>query len=278
MTGQLPAFQGNVPAALKALRSDSNMTIQGDTAWMDSLDPLYAEIADVWMQTIIGDFGTDHFWQLDGYFDGGTAPWVSGSSSSSSSSSSTSEIARVSTARRPPTSRIATHRPRTPPVIAPLPLPADAPACTWSALLPNTYLAGCDSEQCRTHADLAGAQADCISDITCGGVTLSKGAWEIRASSVPTASPGAESSYVITNAAACRPPVPVDPAWVARGAAAYAGLTRTDPLAVWSFQGWAIIDWSSAAQAASFGGFVAAVPKGRFVVIDMSVDGTGEWQ
>jgi hypothetical protein len=59
MTGQLPAFQGNVPAALKALRSDSNMTIQGDTAWMDSLDPLFAEIADAWMKQLITDFGTD---------------------------------------------------------------------------------------------------------------------------------------------------------------------------------------------------------------------------
>lgn len=43
-------------------------------------------------------------------------------------------------------------------------------------------------------------------------------------------------------------------------------------------QGWAIIDWSTPEQAASFGGFVAAVPQGKFVVIDMSVDGSGEWQ
>ena len=50
MTGQLPAFQGNVPAELKALRSDSNMTIEGDTAWMDSLDPLFGQIADAWMK------------------------------------------------------------------------------------------------------------------------------------------------------------------------------------------------------------------------------------
>ena len=40
----------------------------------------------------------------------------------------------------------------------------------------------------------------------------------------------------------------------------------------------AIIDWSSAAQASSFRGFVDSVPAGRFVVVDMSVDGSGEWQ
>jgi hypothetical protein len=60
--------QGNVPVALKAVRADSNMTAQGDTAWMDSLDPLFGKIADVWMKTLIEDFGTDHWYQLDGYF------------------------------------------------------------------------------------------------------------------------------------------------------------------------------------------------------------------
>lgn len=45
------------------------------TAWMDALDPTYATITDEWMQTMVHDFGTDHWWQLDGYFNGGTAPW-----------------------------------------------------------------------------------------------------------------------------------------------------------------------------------------------------------
>ena len=46
---------------MKALHSDSNMTDNHkDTAWMNSVDPLYAKIADEWMQQLIGDFGTDH--------------------------------------------------------------------------------------------------------------------------------------------------------------------------------------------------------------------------
>ena len=36
---------------------------------------LYARIADAWMEQLIADFGTDHWYQLDGYFDGGTGPW-----------------------------------------------------------------------------------------------------------------------------------------------------------------------------------------------------------
>jgi hypothetical protein len=267
MTGQLPAFQGNVPAALKALRKDSNMTIQGDTAWMDSLDPLFAEIADKWMEVLIGDFGTDHWYQLDGYFDGGTAPWLSVAGAA----------ARADPAVRPPSGRAASHAPRTPPLVTHAPLRADAPACAWSPLLNNTYLAGCDGEKCESYPALGAAQAACVADATCGGVTLTGGAWQLRAGTQPLASPVGESALYITNFAACRPAVQPDPSWVARGAAAFAGLTRTDPAAVWSFQGWAIIDWDSPQQAASFGGFVAAVPKGRFVVIDMSVDGEGEW-
>ena len=266
MSGQLPAFQGNVPAALKALRADSNMTIQGDTAWMDSLDPLYGEIADAWMKQMIADFGTDHWWQLDGYFDGGTAPWAS--------------LSATAAAARPPTSRVASHAPRHPPTITTLPLTAPLPPCTWSPITPDTYLADCPSSGCKDFPTLAAAQAACAADVTCGGLTAPAkgGVWELRASTSPEASPVGESSIYILNAAQCRPGVAPDPAWVARGAAAYAGIARSDPEGIWSFQGWAIISWDSAAQAASFGGFVAAVPRGKFVVIDMSTDGTGEWQ
>jgi len=39
---------------------------------MDSLDPQFGKIADLWMKILIEDFGTDHWYQLDGYFNGGT--------------------------------------------------------------------------------------------------------------------------------------------------------------------------------------------------------------
>lgn len=73
--GQLPGFQGNVPIQLRDIYPDANMTQQGATGWMDSLDPLFGKVANLWMETMIRDFGTDHWYQLDGYFNGGTAPW-----------------------------------------------------------------------------------------------------------------------------------------------------------------------------------------------------------
>ena len=75
MVGVLPAFQGNVPIQLKALYNDSNITQQGATGWVDSLDPLFLRIADLWMTNLIEDFGTDHYYQLDGWFNGGVPPW-----------------------------------------------------------------------------------------------------------------------------------------------------------------------------------------------------------
>lgn len=78
MVGILPAFQGNVPIQLKALYNDSNITQEEDTGWMDSTDPLFSRIADLWMIQLIEDFGTDHYYQLDGWFNGGVPPWMSG--------------------------------------------------------------------------------------------------------------------------------------------------------------------------------------------------------
>ena len=129
---------------------------------------------------------------------------------------------------------------------------------------------------------MALAIAACDADPGCGGITSQGGGaapWETRAGPSVNGSPNGEVSYAITNLAQCHPPPPVvpDAVWRERGAAAYAGVARTDPQAVWSFQGWAIIYWTSDEQASAFRGFVDAVPPGKFVVIDMSEDGCSGW-
>ena len=42
--------------------------------------------------------------------------------------------------------------------------------------------------------------------------------------------------------------IPVDPMSYKRGGKAYEGLNHTDPLAMWSFQGWAFINWETVKQ------------------------------
>jgi len=168
IVGQLPGFQGNVPIQLKDIQKDKNITKAHATGWMDSLDPLFGSIADVWMKTLISDFGTDHWYQLDGYFNGATAPWMK-------------------------------HE-------------------------------------------------------------MSVGRDKVYAK---------ESAQDLSN--------DIDIMAFKRGAAAYQGLNRTDPDAIWSFQGWAFIGWKNPDQGAFIKSFVDATPPGKFVVIDMSVNGEGEW-
>lgn len=248
IVSQLPAFQGNVPVSLRKIYSDLNITQQGDTGWMNAADPLFGKIADLWMQTLIADFGTDHWYQMDGYFNGGTAPWFTGPSSPS-------QLLGPSHSS---------------------PVSSDNPPCVWSTAVTDSYLPGCDRD-CEAFDTVDEAQQACAQDSYCGGITNNTaGKWELRASVQPQRSTTKECSYYITNEFECHQMGP-DPVWMQLAAAAYSGITRTDPDAVWSFQGWAIIDWSTAAQASYFSGFVAAVPKGKFVIVDMSRDGSGEW-
>lgn len=180
IVGQLPAFQGNVPVGLQALRKDANISARGATGWVDVLDPLFTEVGDLWMKTLIEDFGTSHWYQMDGYLNGGTAPWFDEEqrqSGGSAFAAATSE-----------------------------PLPVSAP-------LPRLG---------------------------------------------PISAP--------------------DPAWYMRGAKGYESLNRTDPDAVWSFQGFAFVSWSTPKQASWLKGFVDATPPGRFNVIDMGFPCCPEWE
>lgn len=76
----LPAFQGNVPPVLKTLYPSANISRQGTgrhyAAWLDATDPLFGRIADKYMTTLIGDYGTDHWYEADGYFTAGRPPWL----------------------------------------------------------------------------------------------------------------------------------------------------------------------------------------------------------
>ena len=62
-----------------------------------------------------------------------------------------------------------------------------------------------------------------------------------------------------------------------RGAAAYTGLNRTDPDAIWSFQGFAFAEWTGSKKGSFIHGFIEAVPRDKFVIIDMTLDGAGEF-
>ncbi len=278
IASELPGFQGNVPWALSTVQKDANLTQQGDTGWMNSVDPLFGKIADMWMKQICSDFGcVDHIYQLDGYFSGGTAPWAVQGVGAAGSPGALAAAKERGSVR----DFWAKHGPKKPVVDRDA---LDLPNCTWSTIQNDTYLADCDITNCASYPTVQQAMTACIADWECGGITSQAGGqapWELRQSNTPAGSPSNEATYYITNLAACRgpaPPITPDPVWMERGAAAYMGLNRTDPDAVWSFQGWAIVGWNSWSQGSSMRGFVDSVPAGKFLVIDMSVNGEGEWQ
>ena len=196
MVGILPAFQGNVPIQLKDLYKDANITQQEDTGWMDALDPLYAKVADMWMTELIEDFGTDHYYQLDGWFNGGVPPWMRNEKNQQQTNHTKQHQQQETTA--------ATQR-------RSLAAVADKTTTTQEEPMVSKLL---------TH----------------------------------------------------------DEGWYKRGQAAYSGLNRTDPDAVWMYQGFAFVDWSTPKQASYVKGFVDSVPLGNFIVIDMTYSQDGEWQ
>ena len=278
LSGQLPAFGGNVPVQLKRVHADANITAAGDTGWMDALDPLYGKIADVWMETIIADFGTDHWYQLDGYFNGGTAPWLSAGAEDDGSEQTAADSSAGLHQNAEPIAFIAGSTVE--------PSVDGAPACTWSGE-EQGYIATPACHPCKEWPTANQAKDMCNGTPGCGGITSTRStkgkdgtAWVLRAGNKLLKSSDHEVSYVITNNAACHPyePIVTDPMWVKRGAAAYTGLNRTDPDAIWSFQGWAFVGWNSNQQGGFIKSFVESTPAGKFSIVDMSPDGDGEWQ
>jgi hypothetical protein len=250
IVGSLPAFQGVVPAPLAAALNDSNITVQPAfygpvaTGWLDAADPTgaWGRVADAWMAALCADFGcSDHVYQMDGVFHGASS-WGGGGGGSVAPSSN----------------------------------------CTFGPPLANAYLAGCTSAPPCAHApSLASAQAACIADARCSGVTLEDGLYQLRAGAVPQVHAG-ETSWVL--AAGCHSPPAIDPGYYLRGKAAYAGIARTDPNATWLWQGWALnvmSRGSKAAVVAEFRGFATAPPPGHFLVADMGIHGSdpqwAEW-
>ncbi|GBG24441.1 Alpha-N-acetylglucosaminidase [Hondaea fermentalgiana] len=71
----LPTFQGNVPTSMRQRFPNASMSADG-IAWVDGTDPLFREIQAVYMDTLLEDFGTDHWYETDGYFNFAPEPWL----------------------------------------------------------------------------------------------------------------------------------------------------------------------------------------------------------
>jgi len=69
-----PVFQGNMPTQMRKLFPYANISNTG-VAWLDGNDPLFQTIQAKYMKTLIEDWGTDNWYEADGYFDHSPEPW-----------------------------------------------------------------------------------------------------------------------------------------------------------------------------------------------------------
>jgi alpha-N-acetylglucosaminidase len=63
VTTILRGFEGNVPLKLHTLYPHAKMS-KGKAPQLDSTDPLFATLADAYMEDLIATFGTDHYYQV----------------------------------------------------------------------------------------------------------------------------------------------------------------------------------------------------------------------
>jgi hypothetical protein len=259
IAGHLPAFGGWAPWALAVAQNETGRIAQGkgaakDTAWIDGRDPLFTRVADKWAAQIIEDFGSDHVWQMDGFFANGSSWGVD----------------------------VALEAP---------PVPCHWSEPKKNTYLAG-YVHGA-SVSFPTLAEAKAACIDPKNIRTCGGVVSRRNgaAFEIRAGlkPIPTPPSNQEASYVILNRAECTP-VPDTPPdtsmWRNRSAAAYGAVARADgPAARWIYQGYALGIASGGlgpqSDPYSLGrlhSFTAPIPEGQFILLDMSAHGDGEWR
>ena len=171
------------------------------------------------MKALIAEFGTDHYYQADGFFNAAKGPWLA----------DTSPGAQVQ----------------------------ELPAWQFSDAINDPYIKWCThGNACVFFHTLAEAKQACASAANCGGVVYQTsdnkncadpshgGCYSMRAAHQTTPSPGNEpsTSWLVLNAAKCHPPPPPPPppdeVAAAHSAAAYAGMARTDPKSVWVYQTW----------------------------------------
>jgi alpha-N-acetylglucosaminidase len=250
------------------------------------------------MKEIIADFGTDHVWQMDGFFGNGTG-W--GGIEPQDCEEKENSL-KSDTEGYAPTSTTALK----------------TVACTWSEGENNTYIQGCAKNNIRvspthqppivgactpTFATLDKAKAACASVdwLDCSGVTFQFGSYQLRTGRKFIKVPASDNeiSYAITNLAECKvlpapspsPPSPappaIDPVWLARAQGAYGAVERADgPEARWILQGWMLLIKGTGFGPPAIGAkalsrlraYAAAAPPGRFIVTDMSRTGTGQWK
>ena len=282
MTTILRGFENNVPGQLKELYPTANISKQNGlpAAWaLDALDPLFEKLSDAYMKALINEFGTDHYYQADGYFSAAASPWME--------TEMKREMKREMKANDNNDSNVL----KSDLSIDRLPK-TTFPTCRFSDAFNDTYVGNCPNTlsglNCKIYDTLLAAKKGCSEIYDCGGITYEYSEYTLRRNNFTTPSPPSNmstSSWLLLNSQECLPPVPPPQDFqayksaAAHSAAAFAGLTRTDPEAHWVYQTWIWRAWvSDQTKKPTLKGWLSSIPKGRGLMLDQTADWIPIWK
>jgi len=274
----LPAFSGNVPGQLKNLFPHANITGVGTPGpvWLDGLDPLFHTISTSFLSKAVRDFGRTGYYEADGFFNVGAAPWLS-SFDDVDSASANQQVPGFATIPSTPCSPAittrSTHEQKQQLQQQPTAALNESPTtCEYGPEIKMHYIAGYVTDKGKIYTSLAAAKTACTADEYCGGV-LSRScnanntecaAFQTRSGMTPCpfagvpcpnelpkvlpepVKAGAQNSYLILNARDCGHHPPLIPPKAPgsgldafkRASVVYGAMKAIDPNATWVYQGW----------------------------------------
>ena len=281
MTTILRGFENNVPGQLKELYPSANISKQNGlpAAWaLDALDPLFEKLSDVYMKELIKEFGTDHYYQADGYFSAAASPWME-------TQMKTQMKTEMKADDNDNSNILKSDQDRLP-----------FATCRFSDAINDTYVGNCPNTlgglDCKPYDTLLAAKKGCSEIYDCGGITYQNSnqysEYTLRRNNFTTPSPPSNlstTSWLLLNSQECLPPVPPPQDFqayksaAAHSAAAFAGLTRTDPEAHWVYQTWIWRAWvSDQTKKPTLKGWLSSIPKGRGLMLDQTADWIPIWK
>ena len=176
----LPAFSGKVPGQMKRLFPTANMSGDGSPgpAWIAGTDPLFANISTMFLTKAIRDWGRTGFYEADGYFIGGPAPWMSDEAElSAAPHAAATELGEAASDHGGPGGAGSACAAAASIAEVRASAAADSASanvgCVYGSIVKHSYLFGYASDGGKMYSTMRAAKAACSKDIRCGG-TLSR--------------------------------------------------------------------------------------------------------
>ena len=219
---------------------------------------------------MIGDWGTDHWYQCDGFFTGAKPPWYEAAmgmgadvgAGAGSDSGAVGPVGGASPSLSPPQLG----------GLGACPEQCSQGDCAESAAEDACDFYCCTSGQIQGCVPAAGDCTGAGAAVDCTGCTAAAKA-NVNASARAAVGERERAASPTSRGPVDPSKVVADPNWLPVWKGAWMGMAKTDPQAKWLYQGWAIRGWRDAQGASRLKALYDSVPHGQWVPLDMDIDG-----